>query len=96
MTEKLRVDMADLTFEELAVAGELVGVALVELMGGPGHFRYVAAVVCVTMRRTDPDFTLDQAMRMRPSDVELVDSSSSEQSAGSNGAGPALLPAAGS
>jgi hypothetical protein len=96
MTEKLRVDMADLTFEELAVAGELVGVPLHELMGGPGHFRYVAAVVCVTMRRTDPDFTLDQAMRMRPADVELVDSSSSEQSAGSNGAGPALLPAAGS
>lgn len=96
MTERLRVDMADLTFEELAVAGELVGVPLHELMGGPGHFRYVAAVVCVTMRRTDPDFTLDQAMRMRPADVELVDSSSSEQSAGSNGAGPALLPAAGS
>jgi hypothetical protein len=96
VTERLRVDMADLTFEELAVAGELVGVPLHELMGGPGHFRYVAAVVCVTMRRTDPDFTLDQAMRMRPADVELVDSSSSEQSAGSNGAGPALLPAAGS
>lgn len=96
MTDRLRVDMADLTFEELAVAGELVGVPLHELMGGPGHFRYVAAVVCVTMRRTDPDFTLDQAMRMRPADVELVDSSSSEQSAGSNGAGPALLPAAGS
>jgi hypothetical protein len=96
VTEKLRVDMADLTFEELAVAGELVGVPLVELMGGPGHFRYVAAVVCVTMRRTDPDFSLAQAMRMRPSDVELVDSSSSEPSAGSNGAGPALLPAAGS
>jgi hypothetical protein len=96
VTERLRVDMADLTFEELAVAGELVGVPLHELMGGPGHFRYVAAVVCVTMRRTDPDFTLDQAMRMRPADVELVDSSSSEQSAGSNGAGPALLPASGS
>jgi hypothetical protein len=96
VTDRLRVDMADLTFEELAVAGELVGVPLHELMGGPGHFRYVAAVVCVTMRRTDPDFTLDQAMRMRPADVELVDSSSSEQSAGSNGAGPALLPAAGS
>jgi hypothetical protein len=96
VTEKLKVDMADLTFEELAVAGELVGVPLHELMGGPGHFRYVAAVVCVTMRRTDPDFSLEQAMRMRPADVELVDSSSSEQSAGSNGAGPALLPAAGS
>jgi hypothetical protein len=96
VTERLRVDMADLTFEELAVAGELVGVPLHELMGGPGHFRYVAAVVCVTMRRTDPDFSLEQAMRMRPADVELVDSSSSEQSAGSNGAGPALLPAAGS
>ena len=88
--------MADLTFEELAVAGELVGVPLTELMGGPGHFRYVAAVVCVTKRRTDPDFTLAEAMAMRPADVELVDSSSSEQSAGSNGAGPALLPASGS
>jgi hypothetical protein len=96
VTDRLKVDMADLTFEELAVAGELVGVPLGELMGGPGHFRYVAAVVCVTMRRTDPGFSLEQAMRMRPADVELVDSSSSEQSAGSNGAGPALLPAAGS
>lgn len=95
MTEKLKVDMADLTFEELAVAGELVGMPLAELMGGPGHFRYVAAVVCVTKRRTDPDFTIEEALHMRPGDVELVDTTSQEQSAGNNGAGPVLLPASG-
>lgn len=94
--EKLRVDMADLTFGELAEAAEMLGAPIADLIGGTGHFRYVAAVVCVTVRRTDPTFTLDQALRMRTSDVELVDSTSDpEASAGSNGAGPALLPASG-
>ena len=91
---RIRVEVADLTLGELAAAGELLGGPLHEAMTGMGQPKAIAAIVCVIQRRTDPAYTLDQALSLRMADVELV-GADPEAPAGSNGIGPVLLPASG-
>jgi len=94
VTDRIRVDMADLTLGEMADAGELLGVSLAAAMEGVLQPKAIAAIVCVLQRRTRPDFTLDDALRLHMRDIDLVNPDP-EASAGNNGAGPVLLPASG-
>jgi hypothetical protein len=95
---KLRVDMADLTLGEMADAGELLGAPLHEVMGGVGQPRAIAAMVCMLQRRTDPGYSLEAALALRMSDLDMVNPETDPEkaSAGSNGERPAVLPASGS
>lgn len=95
MTDRIRVDVGDLTLGELAAAGELLGVPLHDAMGGVAQAKGIAAIVCILQRRTDPGYTLEEALGLRMRDVELV-GADPEAPAGSNGIGPVLLPASGS
>jgi len=94
VTDKIRVEVADLTLGELADAGELLGGPLHEAMTGMAQPKAIAAIVCVIQRRTDPAYTMEQALGLRMADVELV-GADPEAPAGNNGTGPVLLPASG-
>lgn len=97
MTEKLRVDMADLTLGEMVDAGELLGAPLHEVMSGIGQPKAIAAMVCVLQRRTNPGYSLAEALALRMADLELVtpEVDPGKVSAGSNGSAPVLSPASG-
>jgi hypothetical protein len=95
VTDRIRVDTADLTLGELADAGELLGIPLQDAMTGLAQPKAIAALVCVIVRRTDPSYTLDQALQLHMRDIDLVQTDP-EVSAGNNGGGPALSPASGS
>lgn len=96
MTDKLRLDMADLTLGELAQVGDLLGVSLTEAMQGPQQTRAMAAIACVVMQRTNPAATFQDALQLRMSDLEVVNADDpSGQSGGNTGDAPRLLPASG-
>lgn len=49
----------------------------VEMAGGdessPGYnFRQTAALACITKRRTDPDFTYEQALDLKTKDLDII------------------------
>lgn len=69
---KVRLDQSSLTFADLADIEELLGASLSTLFE-KSQARGMAALVWVTVRRTDPDFTLEQAMQYGPGDIENVD-----------------------
>jgi hypothetical protein len=92
---KMRLDMADLTLEDLADVGELLGMALSDIMQGPKQALGIAAVAWVLHKRDDPTYTYEQARKLRLADIDLVNSAESEQPSGSNGVAPVLLPASG-
>jgi hypothetical protein len=74
MTDRLRIEMDDLTLAELDQVAQLVpGEQLDEAMQGKGQFRAMAAIACVVRQRTDPTFTLEQALAMRLGEIELVE-----------------------
>lgn len=95
---RLTVDMSDLTLGEMADAGELLGAPLHEVVTGVGQPKAIAAMVCVLQRRTNPGYTLEDALKLRMADIDLVtpETDPGKVSADSNGSGPALLPASGS
>ena len=86
---------ADLTLEDLAEIGEMLGAALSDVMQGPKQALGIAAVAWVLHRRDDPTYTYEQARKLRLADLDLVNSAESEQPSGSNGAAQPLLPASG-
>jgi hypothetical protein len=90
--------MSDLTLGEMVDAGELLGAPLHEVIAGVGQPKAIAAMVCVLQRRTNPGYTLAEALKLRMADIELVNPEGDPEkvSADSNGTGPALLPASGS
>lgn len=94
--QKLRVDMADLTLGELADIAEMVGASLVDAMQGPQQPRGIAAIACIIRRREDPSFSYEDALRLRMSDIEIVNSGEDETAPkGENGDGPRSSPASG-
>ena len=94
---KLRVDMSELTLGELAEAAELIGQPIHEAIVGMAQPKAIAAMVAVLQRRDDPTYTLEQALGLRMADIDMVNPGDDPEkaSAGSNGGGPALLPAPG-
>lgn len=94
---KLRVDMAELTLGELADAAELLDAPLYEIMQGKGQPRAIAAMICVLQRRTDPGYTLEQALALKMADVDIVAPDADPKDiAGTNGGGLPLSPVSGS
>jgi hypothetical protein len=90
MTEKIRVDSADLTLGEMAEVADAAG----DVEGAGANFRYTAALAWVTKRRTDPAYTYADALRLRMGDLDLVDADP-EALSGANGDAPPLSLASG-
>jgi hypothetical protein len=92
----IRVVMSELTLDEMAAAGEVLGDPVDEVIAGPARFRGLAALAYVVVRRDDPDFTWEQAKALHLRDIEVVEADPEKVPAGSNGGAPVLLPASGS
>ena len=92
---KVLIDQASLTFADLADVEELLGLSLSDLFE-KSQARGMAALVWVTVRRTDPTFTLEQAMEYGPNDIENVEADTEGEVPGvSDGAMPPRLRASG-
>jgi len=71
--ERIRVDLADLTLGELAELGEMMApTPLAEVLDGPKQAAAIAAIVTIVKRRTEPDFSIEQALRLKMSEIEMV------------------------
>jgi hypothetical protein len=70
--EKVLIDQASMTFADLADVEEQLGLSLSDLFE-KSQARGMAALVWVTVRRTDPTFTFEQAMAYGPNDLEHVE-----------------------
>jgi hypothetical protein len=84
---KLRLDLDELTFEELAEMAEKVGVGL-EAFQGPAAFRLMAGLAWIVKRRDDPTYTYEQALKLRMGDVEMIGTPGPEAFGGAGGATP--------
>jgi hypothetical protein len=95
MTEraKVRIDQASLTFGELAEVEEVLGASLSDLFTR-SQARGMAALVWITVRRTDPEFTFDAALQYGPNDIDTGDPDPVAPSV-SDGATPLNSPALG-
>jgi hypothetical protein len=91
---KIRVDLAEMTLRELGDVGRLLAPrTLAEVMQSPEQTDAIAALACVVKRRTDPDYSLEQALDLRMGDIDMV--SEADPLANSNGAQPLALLASG-
>jgi hypothetical protein len=91
--DKVRVDMAELTLGELSEVGEILGSDVSTALQGPQQPRAIAALVWITLRRDDPTYTLDRALGLKMSQLEIVggpdsESSPAERSSGNSGVAP--------
>lgn len=94
MTDKIRVDLASLTLRQLdEIADLLGGVPLAKVMETQ-QGRGLAAVACVVKRRTDPTFSLEDALDL-PMDALDVVNLPETVGDGSNGDAPRPSPASG-
>jgi hypothetical protein len=86
--ERIRVDLGDLTLGELAELGEMMApTPLAEVLDGPKQAAAIAAIVAIVRRRTDPDFTIEQALALKMSEIEMV-APAPEASSGAAGVTP--------
>jgi hypothetical protein len=85
VTEKIRVDVSEMTLREMAEA--------VEAAGNPDaagfNFRQTAALAMIVQRRTDPTFTLEQALELKIGELDIVEAAP-EVPGGSTGVLPPL------
>jgi hypothetical protein len=88
--EKVLIDQATMTFADLAAVEEETGMSLSELFE-KSQSRGMAALVWVTVRRTNPEFTLADAMAYGPGDIENVGDTDPEAPAVSDGGKPRAL-----
>jgi hypothetical protein len=93
--EKVLIDQATLTFADLADVEEATGMSLSELFE-KSQSRGMAALVWVTVRRTNPAFTIAEAMQYGPNDIENVEDQDPEVPGVSDGATPPKLRVSGS
>jgi hypothetical protein len=87
---KVLIDQATLTFADLAEIEEQLGVSLSDLFE-KSQARGMAALVWVTVRRSEPTFTFAQAMEYGPNDIETVEDTDPEVPGVSDGATPRRL-----
>lgn len=92
--EKVLIDQATMTFADLAAVEEETGMSLSELFE-KSQARGMAALVWVTVRRTQEAFTLAEAMQYGPGDIENIGDDSPEVPGASDGAPPPRLLASG-
>jgi len=82
---KVRIDQASLTFAELADIEEELGTSLSALFE-KSQARGMAALVWITVRRTDPAFSFDDALQYGPGDLDNVDADPEALAANNGGA----------
>lgn len=88
MTEKIRVDVAEMSLREMAEAIELAGDE-----NAPGfNFRQTAALACIVKRRTDPTFTYEQALELKIGELDIVNDEAPEVPGGGTGVLPLPSP----
>lgn len=77
----LRIDVNDLTLGEVEVFEELSGQSIEDLMGGSITTKALLALITVTQRRENPDYSMDDARRVKISELEMRDVDPTEQAA---------------
>jgi hypothetical protein len=86
----IRVNMKELTIDEIADVGQLIhdelGVEMDELMASPRKVLATAAFATVVMRRTDPTYSFAEARKLPMGEIEVADEVDSPDA--SNGIGP--------
>ncbi len=84
---KRRVNLADLTLGDMAAIEDELGLDLAEC----SKFKATAAMIWAHEWRTNKAYTLDDALALKPGELELVDESGNPVG-GDTGAPPALSP----
>lgn len=102
MPEKIRVDMDELTLDEMADVAELLvdtfGQSLNDLLSSPKQPLAIAALAWAMQKRTNPDYTFAEARRLRIGDIDFVaggEAQPGEALGVSNGAVPPPSPVSG-
>jgi hypothetical protein len=90
---KIVVDQSTFTLRDFATIDELSGGAMSNAQQPGAAPKLMAAFACVVVRRTDPDFTYEQALDLKTSDVEFV--GGAPEVAGGDGMTPPSSPAFG-
>lgn len=83
MSDKIRVDVSELTLGEMAEAAELAG----DTDAPGGSFRNLAAMAAIVKRRTEPTYTYEDALRLTMGELEIVEAPP-EADAGDSGVPP--------
>lgn len=68
----IRIDPSQLTLQETAELCEACNCTLEQAMSGPKQARAMGMLAWFFARRSDPTFTLEQAMRLKMDDLEIV------------------------
>jgi hypothetical protein len=84
---RITVDVSQMTLGEMADATAMSG----DVDAPGGSFRQMAAMACVVTRRTDPEFTLEDALALRMGDIVIVEQPP-EVPSGVTGVTPLPLP----
>lgn len=82
MTEPMKIDASELTLRELAELEEELGTPLAGLME-KSQAHGLAGIAWLVKRRTDPDFTFDDALDLKMGDLEMI--AAGEAPAATNG-----------
>lgn len=85
-----RIDPSELSLREMGEIAQLLNAPLSDVLTGLRQHEGIAAAAWIVIRRTDPTFTYEQALDLRPMrDIEMVNEApSSEAPAGGSGDAP--------
>lgn len=70
----LKIDVEEMTLAEMEFFEEQSGVPIQDLAGGNVPVRALLALITIQERRRDPKYTMDDARKLKFSDVNLTDS----------------------
>lgn len=71
---KIKIDPDDLDIDELEELDDLLPGGFQSLMGGGVPVKAMRVIAYLIQRRTDPEYTLEQAGKIKLSDFDLGDS----------------------
>jgi hypothetical protein len=81
---KIVVDASELTLREMAELSAVAG----DFEAPGSNFRFTAALAWAMKRRTDPDFTFEQALDLKMGDLDIVGEADPEVLAANIGGKP--------
>jgi len=68
----MRLDMAAINLGQLADASEIMEASITEALQDWRREKAIVTLAYVIIRETDPSFTIDDARKLRMSDLEVV------------------------
>jgi len=71
MSEKLSINLDDLTLGEMDEFEELSGIKLSDIDGGSIPAKALIALVFISKKRTDPKYTIKKARAVKVTDLQL-------------------------